>query len=405
MFDFLRRTVPNVGLVYFRSAVPPDLEKVRRPDEWEGAEVTVATDVPPLRELLEFSAAVTDDERRAAEPASTALLVRLPGKTPNVLRDRKRLLRCLRAVMGEDGVMAVDLGSGLPWPRASLDDELRHDADLDVEALYCLHAVHEGSQEHVTWLHTHGLAELGGFDVDVLRPAPALMANAGDTMRVFAFAVIERAVRQTTAEFEFAAPNGRVRFVPAKEFMEKAASEDAALRSSAADEHLTHRAVLCEPGRRLFSRGDRPQPSRFLEKPPKEGVALFFSDSATELGGERARQTLDVLRGLVDEFTDLGLPALLKLGYPRDDGSGREHLWFSVHRIEASTVDATLENQPYGVSRLRAGQRGTYPLEFVSDWTILTPFGSITPRSLVAARTVRQRRDEVLALTGGHAPG
>jgi uncharacterized protein YegJ (DUF2314 family) len=111
------------------------------------------------------------------------------------------------------------------------------------------------------------------------------------------------------------------------------------------------------------------------------------------------------LRGLVDEFADLGLPVLIKLGYPRDDGSGREHLWFSVHRIEASNIDATLENQPYGVSLLRAGQRGTYPLEFVSDWTILTPFGSITPRSLVAARTVRERRDEVLALTGGPAPG
>jgi uncharacterized protein YegJ (DUF2314 family) len=404
MLDFLRRTVPNVGLVYFRSAVPPDAETVRRPD-WDGAEVTVPTDVPPLREFLEFSAAVTDHERRAAEPASSALLVRVRGQAANVLRDRKRLLRSLRDVMGDDGVMAVDLGSGLPWPRASLDDELSHDADLDVEALYCLHAVHEGSREPVTWLHTHGLAELGGFDVDVLRPGPALMANAGDTMRVFAFAVIERAVTPTTAEFEFAAPDGRVRFVPAKEFMERAASEDAALRFSAADEHLAHRAVLCEPGRRIFARGDRPQPSRFLEKPPKEGVALFFSDSATELGSERARQTLDVLRALVDEFADLGLPALIKLGYPLDDDSGREHLWFSVHRIEGSSVDATLENQPHGVSRLRAGQRTTHPLEFVSDWTILTPFGSITPRSLVAARTVRERRDEVLALTGGRAPG
>jgi hypothetical protein len=37
----------------------------------------------------------------------------------------------------------------------------------------------------------------------------------------------------------------------------------------------------------------------------------------------------------------------------------------------------------------------------VTDWTILTPFGSITPRSFVAARAVRERPDEVRALTEG----
>jgi uncharacterized protein YegJ (DUF2314 family) len=220
-------------------------------------------------------------------------------------------------------------------------------------------------------------------------------------MRVFAFAVIERAVTPTTAEFEFAAPNGRVRFVPAREFMAKAAPDDAALRSSSADEHVDDRAVLCEPGKRLFSRGDQPRPSRFLTSPPRNGVALFFSDAATELSAERARQTLGVLRGLVDEFADLGLPTLIKLGYPRDDGNGREHLWFSVQRIDDTSVEATLENRPYGVSSLRPGERGAHSLELVTDWTILTPFGSITPRSLGAARAVRERPDEVRALTGG----
>jgi hypothetical protein len=402
VLGFLQRTVPGTGLVYFPAAGVPEPAAARgRLERWHDVEVSAAPEAPPLRELLRFSAAVTDEERRVGELATAALLVRVPAAEKNVLRDRKRLLRALRALMQEDGVMAADVASMIPWSRASLDDELAHDADLDVEALYCLHAVHEARPEEVTWLHTHGLAELGGFDVDVLRPAPRLLANVGDTMRVFAFAIIERTVTPTTAEFEFAAPNGRVRFVPARDFMATAAADDAALRSSAADEHLQNRAVLCEPGRRLFSRGDRPQPSRFLSKPPRDGVALFFSDAATELSAERARQTVGVLRGLVDEFADLGLPALIKLGYPRDDGSGREHLWFSVHAIGGTTVDATLENSPYGVARLRAGDRGEHLLELVTDWTILTPFGSITPRSLVAARAVRERRDDVKTLIEG----
>jgi uncharacterized protein YegJ (DUF2314 family) len=401
VLGFLRRSAPGVGLVYFEGRVPDPDELRRRAERWPDAEVSPAPDAPALGELLRFSAAVTEAERRAGEPATAALLVRVPAAENDVLRDRKRLLRALRALMADDGVMAVDLGARLPWSRASLDDELSHDAALDVEALYCLHAVYEHSLDDVTWLHTHGLAELGGFDVDVLRPGRPLMANAGDTMRVFAFAVIEGAVTPSTAEFEFAAPNGRVRFVPAKEFMANAAPDDAALRASGADEHVDDRAVLCDPGRKLFSRGDRPRPSRFLANPPPDGVALFFSDTATELSAERARQTLEVLRGLVDEFADLGLPTLIKLGYPRDDGNGREHLWFSVNRIDETTAEATLENRPYGVSRLRPGERGTHALELVTDWTILTPFGAITPRSLVAARAVRERPDEVRALTEG----
>jgi Protein of unknown function (DUF4026) C-terminal len=400
VLSFLRRSAPGVGLVYFDRL--PETEELRlRAEPWQGAEASPAPDSPALAELLRFSSAVTDAERRAAESASAAVLVRVPAAEQDVLRDRKQLLRALRGVMADDGAMAVDLGARLPWSQASLEDELSHDAALDVEALYCLHAVYEDSPERVTWLHTHGLAELGGFDVDVLRPGAPLLANMGDTMRVFAFAVIERTVTPTTDEFEFAAPNGRVRFVPAKEFMTKAAPDDAALRSAGAEEHIDDRAVLCDAGRKLFSRGDRPRPSRFLANPPRDGVALFFSDTATELSAERARQTLVVLRGMVDEFADLGLPTLIKLGYPRDDGEGREHLWFSVDRIDETSVEATLENRPYGVSGLRPGERGTHGLELVTDWTILTPFGSITPRSLVAARSIRERPDEVRALIEG----
>ena len=95
-----------------------------------------------------------------------------------------------------------------------------------------------------------------------------------------------------------------------------------------------------------------------------------------------------MLRGLVEEFADLGLPALIKLGYPATTEAA-ESTSGSRCTGRRHTVEATLENSPYGVARLRAGDRGEHLLELVTDWTILTPFGSITPRSLVAARAVR----------------
>ena len=64
--------------------------------------------------------------------------------------------------------------SELFWSPAMLDDELAHDADLDVEALYTIHAsTTTAARSRVYWLHTHGLEALGAFDIDVLRPSPA----------------------------------------------------------------------------------------------------------------------------------------------------------------------------------------------------------------------------------------
>jgi hypothetical protein len=189
VLSFLRRGAPGVGLVYFPAARTPEPGEVRRRlERWEDAEASAAPDAPPLGELLRFSSAVTDGERRVGNSPTGALLVRVLATENNLLRDRKQLLRALRVAMGDDGVMAADVASTLPW-------------------------------------------------------SP--------------------------------------------------------------------------------------------------------SDTATELAAERARQTVGVLRGLVEEFAELGLPALIKLGYPRDDGGGREHLWFSVHRLDDASVDATLENRPY----------------------------------------------------------
>jgi len=39
--------------------------------------------------------------------------------------------------------------------------------------------------------------------------------------------------------------------------------------------------------------------------------------------------------------------------------------------------------------------RGRHEIALLSDWLIMTPFGSITPRSMSPARELRARKDEV----------
>jgi hypothetical protein len=87
--------------------------------------------------------------------------------------------------------------------------------------------------------------------------------------------------------------------------------------------------------------------------------------------------------------------ALVKLGYPTTDG-GREHPWFEVHGFDGDTVDATLVNRPVALD-LREGERAARPLELLSDWTLITPAGWVTPRSQHAARQLREHADDIRA--------
>ncbi len=306
------------------------------------------------------------------------------------------MLRIANAVLGDDGVMVLDLASQLPWSRASLADELAHDADLDIEAMYCLHSVQSEDESRTDWLHTHGLAELGGFDVDVVAPHPEFVDNCADPFRAIATMILDREIAPDQGRLTFGAPGGEARLVPAATFMREAGPELHDLRD--APDHDANRSVLCEPvGRKLFGfgRGDRPEPLHLARRPPPDRFVVYFPTSTTTLMAERARGTVGVLRDRLAEFAEFEPVAIVKLGYPTTGGS-HEHLWFTAHAIGETTVDATLENEPFGVD-LQVGERAERPLDLLTDWAIITPAGWITPRSMIAARRLREHADEIRA--------
>lgn len=417
MFSLLRRNLPATGRVLFRGFIPPPFESIAwatgvrvelrdaTPEfvwcaevdhpSWGSADVCAFRQGQPALPFIEFAHSLTDAEKADALMGQATIGVKLRSSTGNVLQDRKRLLRWLRALLGDDGVIAIDDGSLLPWSHAMLDDELVHDAPLDVEALYTLHAVSAGEGGRVTWLHTHGLAEVGAFDFDILEPSERFMLGCADPCRSLACAGLEGLARPGDAKYQLAYPDGIVRLVPVTEFMAKAAADHRALRDE--DEpHSGNRVVICDAGGWFASWRTAPTPSRFLATTDADRVVFPFSEGATALGAERARQTVPVLRALGSEFADLGLPMLLKLGYETDSGS-REHLWFECHALHDDHADATLVNAPFDIAAMKEGDRGTHSYERLSDWQILSPAGSMTPRNISAARVVREHRDEIAA--------
>jgi uncharacterized protein YegJ (DUF2314 family) len=421
MWPFLPKPTVHGGVVLYRGSLAPPIDQIvaladgtagisaTRVDAaddafagpavrlthpvWGEALVGVPDDLwLPSDDILKWgTSSLTDAERELASHAEQALLVRVTTPERRVTRARKYLLRWLRLLMSLDGLVANDLQSQLFWSAAMLDDELAHDAELDVEALFTIHAVYQevGDQRDVYWMHTHGLEELGAFDVDVLRPSVQLAQNAGDPMRALAFAALEGLVTPSTTGFVMGMPGGAVDFVPASDFDAGASKEDAMLRLNDAA-HTGTRAVLCEP-RGLFGfLRKKPIPSKFLSR-VGDGAVFAFSKEASSLMAARAHATLDVFKGLVAEFGPTGCPTLAKIGYETaSDSTTREHLWFEVHGFDGDRIDGTLVNQPFDVPSLQKDARGWHPAADVSDWIVMSPAGPMTPRNLSAARRLRE---------------
>jgi hypothetical protein len=304
--------------------------------------------------------------------------------------------------MGSDGVVAIDHTAQRFWPREALEDELAHDADLDIESLYTLHAVttdHDGGDDEdaeVVWLHSHGLAEIGRFDFDVLRPSEDVLGHGRDVLRAVAFAILEGTVNRNTPRFTLTAPGGNVRLVDIRDFLKRGGRAANDLRTGADADHNRDRAVLCDVASGLLGRlFGRMTPSRLLSDELPEDVIVPFSTAATNLMAERARGTYLQFRQLVGEFAEFEFPVVAKLGF-RVDGGGpddREHLWFEVNELGDDRLDGTLASVPMGIERMRKGQRGWHKVDLLTDWAIGTPLGMITPRYTVPARQIRGDRE------------
>lgn len=430
MFDWLRKSTPCTGIVLFRGTLPPRAEdfvplrkqgitlkrfpehperhwglKLLHPS-WGEADLLARRDfkLPPVQ-YASYDPCLTKSEQQDIASAGAGLVLRTTVAKQHILRDRKRMLRFSRAVMGNDALAVYDLESNRFWSPRPLDDELTHDADLDVESIYSLHAVTKGqANKTVYWLHTHGLENAGSFNFDIIDPSPDLHGRSNDLLRAMAFAILDKTVTAEEKTFALAHPGGAVRLVPVPEFRRRVNPRLLTESDILTDEHhVADRVVLCEPARGLFGRwSNRVEPNRFLKKEMPDGGIINFSDAATTLMGERAHGTYSVFRRLAEEFAGLDLPCLVKLGYPTDNGAagGREHLWFQVHTAYESEVEATLLNQPAHVARLKEGDRGTHSVELLTDWTILNPLRAMTPRSTVAAAFLREMKNEAKTSEG-----
>jgi hypothetical protein len=369
---------------------------------WGEAELSAHRNpiIPP--EVLFEQSRMTEEECDVARRGRSSVTLTQSGKTGNVLFDRKTALRILSHCLGEYGVAVIDEPTLKVWSPAMLAEELAHDAPLDIDGILAAHWISNADSTGGCWLHTHGLREIGHVDFSILDPSPELnTSRLWDVVRAMAFAIVEGTAKVSSAPYMLVYPGGSVALIESNRFIAKGEAAAARRLADMADEfHRDGHVVLCDPpASSLFDRLLRPKrfrPAKFLSNDLPDNIIIGFSKSASQLMAERARGTYRTLRQLWDEFADLQLPLLVKLGYQVDGGEpdDREYLWFEVHTLGDDWIDATLTNDPHHVSHLRNGARGRHSIELLADWAIFTPAGAINPRQMFAARAVREHRQE-----------
>jgi len=370
---------------------------------------------PPPRPLLAMMAGLTADDCTRIAACGSGVSVFVEGEPgENSLRTRKRFLHYLRLMLAGSGVAGVDDLSHRFWTTTALDEELAHDADVDVEALYTWHCLvgDQADEEPATpapplWLHTHGLQEIGHFDFDVIRPDGELLTHKVDLLRAIACAIVEGELELDGDALHIAEPGYVVRAVDSGRFVRENGSAHGDWRALLDEEHLRGHAVLCEPAARglstIWKRSC--QPSRFLSTGPEVGM-VHFSKTSTDLMALRARATWSLLRALHQELEGLECQSLLKVGIPTDrDPALREHMWFEARALRDSSSTGELIVQPFDVAHLRQGASVELDVGELTDWMIQTPVGPLTPRDLTRLRVLRTHRAEIVEMLRARPTG
>jgi uncharacterized protein YegJ (DUF2314 family) len=291
----------------------------------------------------------------------------------------------LLAALAPDAVAMLDVNA----MHARTGDWMRDVASASVPpaptSFFSVHPVFgDGPKRRETSLHTHGLHRMGCIELEIVgvrrREAPALTELINHVARFF----IDCGVPLPNTRFD--AGNGLplvwLPWEAARQYVDGtplgAPERDA--------DHGAERGVLLAPAK---DSPDRLQTPRCYV-PVIEADPIFYVSSAeTERMQRLARERLPSFLALQSRFAkNRKWNFHVKLGLATDDRDGHtcggaEHLWFDVHSATAKSVDGTLINQPHRIRGLREGQRGTFDLQLLTDWSIESPRGRFTPESVL----------------------
>ncbi len=385
-FDLSQLEVPLLAsgvLLSRRSGTTPGLVLDLAHPGWGSASLVALPDAPasppPFAEV-EPELTVAERARLATTRTAATLFVRSRARSRE--EAAKDQLRYARAALGQAGVGVLDSGSGRIWSPEALAEELAHDAPLDVSSLFSRHLVERPGGGGRLWLHTHGLAEAGGFDLDVLDPSEDLCRADDPGLAVLAASILEGRVAELTEHYELGRPGGAIGLVPVIEFS-RSATWDWALEVRDAEDphHNQDRAVVCEP---LAGRA-RPRPARLFRRPWSRRFGFALPPRFAEVRRQRAQATLEPMLLAGWKGPGSGCRALVEVATGREaaTASGRGSTWGELVAVAGRVLRVRSLG---GAGGPRKGTGLAVDADQVIGWEVLTPRGRLDPTRRAPAR-------------------
>jgi len=285
-------------------------------------------------------------------------------------RDFHRQIR-LTSLLAPKARVLIDVESTAVFPGDWMRDVATCSLPPSPTSCFQIQAVAAPGQDGA-WLHTHGLARFGLAELEIVDVGYRQLSAMGTLLECVASWMLDAG--QPAAGEPFMAVHGaELVWLPWQEALAHVPKGDWCPEEGRTEEHQGASAVLLTPPAGFLKKryGSPTRYARLLDG----GAVHLVSSQETERAATVARERFERFAALQRRFgsTDNGWVFDVKLGLPVDGATGpteREHLWFEVHAITEGGIDATLRNEPYDISGLHEGDRGVYPLDVLSDFTV-----------------------------------
>ncbi len=255
--------------------------------------------------------------------------------------------------------------------------------------MFTVQAVVGDEDQEEVWLHTHGLKRCGLYELEILGSTKAMAEEHYHILENFAYRMLDK--------------------------KEPLMEGEPLLLARAADHYLVvtainwKKALSYYPGIHLGDEKDRDDevhgegscvvmmyrnekeeslrkvsPVQEFDPYLKQNPMYMISTAETERMSRLAFERIPyMVRAFFDGQEDKVILVKLGLTTDRDHWEGdtpvKEHIWFEVKDILEEGMVAELTQEPYYVSGLKEGDRGTYSFDMVTDWIIMTKEAHITP--------------------------
>ena len=334
-------------------------------------------------EMLEINDLLTPEEMEATRASRWSVSVATQfGSQP--LDDFHRQLRFI-APLTEGAVTVADALPQAHLPAAWVRDAAASQTPPSPRSLFRVQVITPEGKSPRCWLHSHGLLRCGKMEVEALEVPEDAARAVQELLYAVGTRFLDAAPPEPGEVFEPAA-GAKLVWLPWQEALQHVDPKTpGAHPEERQDVHGAPSAVLFTPPAGLFRKryGSPARYVRLLEDNPVVVVSAAETDRMSRL----ARERLPRFAALQERFggSEDWLFAV-KIGLPTDkpaESGGHEHLFFQVHAMRGDRVDATAMNDAYFIASVRQGKRGEFPLEGMSDWTILCEHGQFGPDTVL----------------------